>query len=380
MSDSSDESWHDDSYIKTPRKKGKIRKRNWSKTSKHRKKKKSKQSSDANAITQSSEANAITQSSEANAITQSSNANAITQSSEANKTNFLKSWTSSKFRQHQQGGQETSLIQLKINEGKAIPQSRKKKKITESSKATPTTQSSEPKAVTDMLQRIRKFPLDSLSKDSPVIVIPLGHNKSHPSRFSMRQLNIYKHAVEEHRHDYKMANDNQRFEILQNIITQWLNTNRIIIRAVENQITHEVEEYEEMSQQAVYAILRKSFTNSINSLSKKSSKQDKKVSSKSSMNITDVYKEENLLDANEVQNWNYFSMIHSLYSSFSIYMYNYSHRVKHGKENLVHACTKVKLLFPEEPNFFIIFHGRTVHSGGESRLSHISSIMPSKDL
>ena len=88
MSDSSDESWHDDSYIPTHRKKRKIRKRNRSKPLKPKKNKKSKQSSEANAITQSSEANAITQSSEANAIR--------TQSSEANETNYLKSWTSSK--------------------------------------------------------------------------------------------------------------------------------------------------------------------------------------------------------------------------------------------------------------------------------------------
>ena len=48
------------------------------------------------------------------------------------------------------------------------------------------------------------------------------------------------------------------------------------------------------------------------------------------------------------------------------------------KETLC-MSVKLKLNFPAYPNMFIIFHGRTVHSGAESKIFSLSSAQTSHD-
>ena len=81
----------------------------------------------------------------------------------------------------------------------------------------------------------------------------------------------------------------------------------------------------------------------------------------------------------EVQNWSYYSVIHSLYEPFALYLYPYSHRIKKSSNTFIHQCTKVKLLFPKSPNMYVIFHARLVHSGAESKTVIQSSLVPSLD-
>lgn len=64
-------------------------------------------------------------------------------------------------------------------------------------------------------------------------------------------------------------------------------------------------------------------------------------------------------------NWNWYSMIHSLYESFSFVLYNGSHRIQNGE--VTHKKSRVVLKFPAEPNMFIIFSGNLVHSGACSK-------------
>lgn len=73
----------------------------------------------------------------------------------------------------------------------------------------------------------------------------------------------------------------------------------------------------------------------------------------------------NVQVAKQTHKWNMFSMFHSLHQSFSIYLYNYSHRLEDNE--LVHQCTKIKLMFPEFANCILLIHGRLVHSGAESK-------------
>ena len=73
----------------------------------------------------------------------------------------------------------------------------------------------------------------------------------------------------------------------------------------------------------------------------------------------------NVKVAKKTHNWNMFSMFHSLYQSFSIYLYNYSHKLEDNEK--VHRCTKTKLTFPEFANCILLIHGRLVHSGAESK-------------
>ena len=87
------------------------------------------------------------------------------------------------------------------------------------------------------------------------------------------------------------------------------------------------------------------------------------TSHKNYMSFDQVYKGVKL--ATNTKKWNMFSMFHGLYQSFSIYLYNYSHRLE--DKGLVHQCTKVKMTFPEFSNCILFTHGRLVHSGAESK-------------
>ena len=76
--------------------------------------------------------------------------------------------------------------------------------------------------------------------------------------------------------------------------------------------------------------------------------------------------------------WNFYSMFHTAYQSFSTVLYNYSHRLSNGET--VHKCTRVKLDFPESCNCMLVIHGRLVHSGAASKLESATSFNPSHDL
>lgn len=75
--------------------------------------------------------------------------------------------------------------------------------------------------------------------------------------------------------------------------------------------------------------------------------------------------------------WNYFSMFHSVYQSFSTVLYNSSHKL--SDKSKVHRCSRVKLNFPENANCSLIIHGRLVHSGAESKTESKMSFNTSHD-
>ena len=82
------------------------------------------------------------------------------------------------------------------------------------------------------------------------------------------------------------------------------------------------------------------------------------------------------LDGNK--SWNFYSMFHSAYQSFSFVVYNYSHRLANGQP--VHRSTRVKLVFPDNANCILIIHGRLVHCGAASKPEGPSSFNASHDL
>jgi hypothetical protein len=75
--------------------------------------------------------------------------------------------------------------------------------------------------------------------------------------------------------------------------------------------------------------------------------------------------------------WNYFSMFHSTYQSFSFVVYNSSHILNDNES--VHRCTRVKLNFPQNANCVLVIHGRLVHSGSESKTETEISFNTSHD-
>ena len=73
------------------------------------------------------------------------------------------------------------------------------------------------------------------------------------------------------------------------------------------------------------------------------------------------------------ERWNMYSMIHNLYESNRLVVYNGSHRVANYGE--VHYKSRVVLNFPKEPNMFVLFHGNLVHSGTASKFEDIPFAM-----
>ncbi len=96
-------------------------------------------------------------------------------------------------------------------------------------------------------------------------------------------------------------------------------------------------------------------------------------------NVFDCYpNKSDILSGEFVKRCKYFSVIHSLKSGFSFYVYNYSHYLA-NKASLVHECTKTKLIFPSNPPMYIVFHARLVHSGAESKFQSYNSTSQSHD-
>jgi hypothetical protein len=61
------------------------------------------------------------------------------------------------------------------------------------------------------------------------------------------------------------------------------------------------------------------------------------------------------------ENYPWYSMIHSLFEPFDFIVYSGSHLMK--GDSKVHEITKLKLQFPKDKNFMILFHGKLLHSG-----------------
>ena len=57
-------------------------------------------------------------------------------------------------------------------------------------------------------------------------------------------------------------------------------------------------------------------------------------------------------------------MIHSLYESWDLIVYDQCHKL-HGGNN-IHQCTCIRLKFPEGKNLFVLFNGYLAHSGFNS--------------
>ena len=63
--------------------------------------------------------------------------------------------------------------------------------------------------------------------------------------------------------------------------------------------------------------------------------------------------------------WHMWSMIHSMFESFDLIVYNGSHKIDENQET--HLASRCNLKFPQEPNMFILFHGNLVHSGAKAK-------------
>ena len=63
--------------------------------------------------------------------------------------------------------------------------------------------------------------------------------------------------------------------------------------------------------------------------------------------------------------WHMWSMIHSMFESFDLIVYNGSHKIDENQET--HLASRCVLKFPQEPNMFVLFHGNLVHSGAKAK-------------
>lgn len=85
------------------------------------------------------------------------------------------------------------------------------------------------------------------------------------------------------------------------------------------------------------------------------------------------------LSPEESSNQNFYSTIHTMYSSWTFYLYPFTHRLKTGHEFPIHSMSKMKLVFPNYPTMYVVFHGKTVHHGAETKFSSLSSTCVSMD-
>ena len=77
-------------------------------------------------------------------------------------------------------------------------------------------------------------------------------------------------------------------------------------------------------------------------------------------------------------NWNQYSLIHNLYESFDLIVYNDSHKIP--DKELTHRHSRVVLHFPSDINMFILFHGNLVHNGASSKFEPDDSMHYAADL
>ena len=89
------------------------------------------------------------------------------------------------------------------------------------------------------------------------------------------------------------------------------------------------------------------------------------ILSKSPIKFKNIYKQQDCIEVMS-PDWPWYSMWHTLVQEASIILYSGSHRLKHNAK--IHRCTKLKLQFPSEKAFMLLFDGRTVHCGDYSRV------------
>jgi hypothetical protein len=162
-----------------------------------------------------------------------------------------------------------------------------------------------------------------------------------------------------------------------------------------------LDEFTELSRKSVFIIVREKLIN-IKANQKCVNKQSSKRSHSSSDKLSKQPKSTNIVQSKpfslkayekshpystfypkrnelyDMHNWHYYSMFHSLYQSFSIVVYNYSHRL--GDNETIHRSTRLKINFPTNANALLIIHGRLVHSGSASKSENILSYNHSHDL
>ena len=206
-----------------------------------------------------------------------------------------------------------------------------------------------------------------------LMVLPRKSSHPHLHTFSPLELGLFQHKfsssfVEAY---YTIEEKHERFDYISNAIITWRNNCRIIKFHEDQKVYYDIDSQDLFL--AIQAKLRK--------VKQKHDAEHVKTFELFHQNtpIESVYENEQLYPMERIQGWTYLSIIHSLFSSFSFYVYPYSHRLKEGPRNPVHERTKLKLNFPEYPNMFIIFHGRTVHCGAESKILSLSSSQASHD-
>ena len=207
------------------------------------------------------------------------------------------------------------------------------------------------------------------------VLLPRAHNKNPPSDYSytIHNLNYMKDRVgrKEAEEYYSLGSEERKSYVI-----------KLIESIVEDKSFYKyneiLERYIIVEQSHVNTLVTERIRN-INSESRFSAKKLAKplsvgikgtifntsdyVDKRSYTAFDKIYPNANI--AKKTHKWNMFSMFHSLHQSFSIYLYNYSHRLE--DHEMVHQCTKIKLIFPEFANCVLLTHGRLVHSGAESK-------------
>ncbi len=231
---------------------------------------------------------------------------------------------------------------------------------------------------------------EDLKNNECALFLPRNKNKSHPRGLTSKQLGMFNTELIENLSLYNSLSTQMRFDCIQNIMLKWYNNNYALWKAVDNK-EGQLLGYRTLNDEETYVEIKKSFSTKMRNVSNTKKSQVKKVPSiikfspdqdigAKFIRCSSIYKPTELFEMDFVRDWHYYSCIHSIYTSFSLYVYNYSHRVVHSDTQIVHDCTKVKLILPEDKNFYVLFHGRTVHSGSESRMVHVSSVLPSHDM
>ena len=209
-----------------------------------------------------------------------------------------------------------------------------------------------------------------------LMVIPTQvhkHSQKQRNDFSNVSMCMYHEKIRNVYHDYFAFEKNElKIEFLFNLILMWEQTFTVI------KFDSDRELFYYPSRKEKFTLIRKR----LQYLKKKNVSSDKQKS------ISEQFKEfvnnarqlyELPIDKSKSSEYNHYSVIHTLFSSWSFYVYPFTHRMKIGTNDPVHSLTKMKLLFPNTPNMYILFHGKTVHNGAETKMSSLSSTCISRD-
>ena len=202
--------------------------------------------------------------------------------------------------------------------------------------------------------KIIPFDIDGFRKQPDrimLMVLPRPSRRAHFKGFSSAEEGLFVHKINNRLVSdyYSIENDHEKFDFITNVIITWQYSYRII------KLHEDSEVYYEVSTKDLYTLIQ-------NRLRKAKQPKTKMhdgtcfQSFSTTLSSTSIYNTKDLLPTEDIEGRSYLSILHSLYSSFSFYVYAYSHRVRQGFQHPVHACTKLKLNFPSYPNLFILFH------------------------